>query len=166
MKIKIGSLPDGVHGYRFSEYPLLIGLSESDNFFSKVDVEATLEKRNRQIYLKASVRTTKQCTCDRCLDEFTQVLSNSYEMLYLFDTTSSLDFQGDVTIISPDTTEIDIDDDVRQIALLALPMKTLCRKDCAGLCPICGKNLNFESCECKIAEPDGRWAALAKFGAM
>lgn len=38
---------------------------------------------------------------------------------------------------------------VREDLLLALPAKFLCREDCKGLCPICGKNLNDGSCSCK-----------------
>ena len=43
---------------------------------------------------------------------------------------------------------------------LGLPMKPLCREDCAGLCSDCGIDLNRESCDCS-AEVDPRWAALA-----
>jgi uncharacterized protein len=43
---------------------------------------------------------------------------------------------------------------------LALPDKILCRPDCAGLCPECGRNLNDEPHEHDDAEPDPRWAAL------
>ena len=43
---------------------------------------------------------------------------------------------------------------------LALPDKILCRPDCAGLCPVCGKNLNDEPHVHEEAESDPRWAAL------
>ena len=43
---------------------------------------------------------------------------------------------------------------------LALPEKILCRPDCAGLCPVCGRDLNVEPHEHEEAEPDPRWAAL------
>ena len=40
-----------------------------------------------------------------------------------------------------------------------LPMHQLCREDCKGICPECGKNLNLGSCAC--APPsDARWSAL------
>jgi len=45
---------------------------------------------------------------------------------------------------------------------LALPDKILCRSDCAGLCPMCGKNLNDEPHEHDEHEADPRWAALAE----
>ena len=45
---------------------------------------------------------------------------------------------------------------------LELPDKILCRADCAGLCPVCGKNLNDEPHEHEEAESDPRWSALAE----
>ncbi len=45
---------------------------------------------------------------------------------------------------------------------LALPDKILCRGDCAGLCPVCGKDLNREPHEHEGEEVDPRWAALAE----
>jgi uncharacterized protein len=43
---------------------------------------------------------------------------------------------------------------------LALPDKILCRPDCAGLCPVCGKNLNDEPHEHVEETADPRWAVL------
>ena len=45
---------------------------------------------------------------------------------------------------------------------LALPDKILCRPDCAGLCPVCGKDLNAEPHEHAEEVVDPRWAALAE----
>jgi len=43
---------------------------------------------------------------------------------------------------------------------LALPDKILCRPDCAGLCPVCGKDLNAEPHEHTEERTDPRWAKL------
>jgi uncharacterized protein len=48
----------------------------------------------------------------------------------------------------------------RDSLILALPDKILCRLDCAGLCPVCGKDLNRDPHEHGEEEPDPRWAAL------
>ncbi|HEX9116447.1 MAG TPA: DUF177 domain-containing protein [Anaerolineae bacterium] len=55
---------------------------------------------------------------------------------------------------------LDMSEVLRQDVLVALPMHAVCRSDCKGLCPTCGKNLNEGSCDCQ-AEPDPRWARLA-----
>lgn len=48
----------------------------------------------------------------------------------------------------------------RDAVALALPDKILCRADCAGLCPVCGKNLNNEPHTHDEEPTDSRWAAL------
>jgi uncharacterized protein len=46
---------------------------------------------------------------------------------------------------------------------LILPRAILCREDCAGLCPVCGANLNLaESDHHHEPEPDPRWAKLSE----
>src|SRR5438874_11257083 len=48
----------------------------------------------------------------------------------------------------------------RDAMALALPDKILCRPDCAGLCPVCGKNLNDEPHTHEESVTDSRWSAL------
>ena len=48
----------------------------------------------------------------------------------------------------------------RDAVALSLPEQILCRDDCAGLCPECGKDLNAEPHEHEPPVPDSRWAAL------
>ena len=48
----------------------------------------------------------------------------------------------------------------RDAIALELPDQILCRPDCAGLCPVCGKDLNVEPHEHLERDPDPRWAAL------
>ena len=50
----------------------------------------------------------------------------------------------------------------RDAVALALPDKILCRPDCAGLCPVCGRDLNAEPHEHEDAGGDERWAKLAE----
>lgn len=50
----------------------------------------------------------------------------------------------------------------RDALALALPVQILCRPDCAGLCPVCGRNLNDEPHTHEEQTADPRWAALAE----
>lgn len=51
----------------------------------------------------------------------------------------------------------------RDALALSVPANLLCREDCAGLCPLCGANLNQAGAEHRHErEPDPRWAALSK----
>ena len=46
--------------------------------------------------------------------------------------------------------------------MLAAPLKALCEEGCKGLCPVCGRNRNRETCECAPPVADARWAELGK----
>jgi uncharacterized protein len=46
---------------------------------------------------------------------------------------------------------------------MAIPMKPLCREECLGLCPQCGKDRNLAPCGCGDEAADPRWAALQAF---
>jgi uncharacterized protein len=54
---------------------------------------------------------------------------------------------------------LDLTEAVRQYVIINLPMKPLCRRDCAGLCASCGVNLNDHQCGCS-AGVDSRWGPL------
>ena len=57
-------------------------------------------------------------------------------------------------------TNLDVSQWAHDAIALALPEKILCRPDCAGLCDVCGKNLNDEPHTHEEAHGDPRWAAL------
>ena len=159
MKIDISGLSEGLHQYTLTPEPSEIGLGEQ--FRETVRVFLTLDKSNRQIHTKVRVETVGSFCCDRCIDEFTRQVRNAYQMFY---TSEEVD-QGlcevdEVQFVSPDVREIDIGDDVRQIVMLAIPQKLLCKESCAGLCPRCGWNLNRGRCSCRVEEVDPRWDKL------
>jgi len=55
---------------------------------------------------------------------------------------------------------MDLTEPVRQALLVALPMKPLCREDCAGICPQCGANRNETQCGPAEETVDDRWSGL------
>lgn len=51
----------------------------------------------------------------------------------------------------------------RDALALSVPANLLCRPDCAGLCPVCGANLNETGPDHGHEQaPDPRWAALSE----
>jgi uncharacterized protein len=56
--------------------------------------------------------------------------------------------------------ELDVEAWARDLVSLGVPDQILCRSDCAGLCPVCGKDLNVEPHAHEDASGDPRWAAL------
>ena len=61
-----------------------------------------------------------------------------------------------------DNDRLDLSAWARDALALELPDKILCKPDCAGLCPVCGKDLNLEPHDHGEPEPDSRWSALAE----
>jgi uncharacterized protein len=58
---------------------------------------------------------------------------------------------------------LDLSGWARDALALTLPRTILCREDCAGLCPVCGANLNEAGPEHQHEpEPDPRWAKLSE----
>ena len=59
-----------------------------------------------------------------------------------------------------DGDSIDLDGILREQIILALPMYPKCSADCHGLCPVCGVDLNTQSCSCERDDVDPRWEKL------
>lgn len=58
--------------------------------------------------------------------------------------------------------QLDLSSWARDALVLELPDKILCRPGCAGLCPVCGVDLNAKPHEHEDEELDSRWSALAE----
>lgn len=110
--------------------------------------------------------TEIEMRCARCLDPVLTPVGGSFDLLYR---PLGVDAGKDERSISEAETEIgyysgdgiELDDVLREQILLALPARAVCRDECRGICPRCGRNLNAEACACAEPPPDPRWAALA-----
>jgi DUF177 domain-containing protein len=159
LKIRISQLSNGLHEYHLKGNSAEIGLDS--NFAPVVEVDAILDKTARQLYLRADVRTSGIFQCDRCLEEFSQPLASKYNMFYVFDETDSSRLPADeVQIIGVDTPSIDLSEDVRQVVVLSVPLKLLCKEECKGLCPRCGANRNTQPCDHREATESSQWRGL------
>ncbi len=159
MKIKITSLSEGRHFYNLDASVEELDLPAE--FFGKVKVQVLLEKTKEHILLRTSLSVLRHCECDRCLKQYDREFFNEYHMFYIHDISNKHLYDEDVvTVIRNDQDFIDISNDVREYAMLAIPMKNLCKDDCKGICPKCGKDLNVEDCTCGVEKVDPRWLAL------
>ena len=132
---------------------------------SMVRGEVRLMRTDRGILAKGILHTEVEVTCSRCLSLFGCPLDLNVEEEYFptIDVVSGAstplpDEPGCFTIDEHHV--LDLAEAIRQYALLAIPMKPLCREDCAGLCPSCGHNLNQGPCDCSPQEVDPRWSKL------
>jgi uncharacterized protein len=117
-------------------------------------VHITISKTGSKYLFEGHLCGGLRIRCDRCLEFYHRDLETDFR-LYLslppFDTDQrELELQEEdlsVDLITGD--EIDLKDIVREQIYLSLPIKSLCRDECFGLCPLCGSNLNVEKCECQ-----------------
>ena len=117
------------------------------------------------IRLVGSFSTEIENPCARCLEPVHNALSEKFDLLYR---PLGVDARSEEASISQAETEIGyyqgegllLEDVLKEQVLLALPVKQVCRADCKGFCPHCGRNLNEESCGCVASMPDPRWSAL------
>ena len=109
-----------------------------------------VEAAGRRVVVRGRLWTRLKVTCDRCLAEFE--LPMDEEVFLVFTPQVEADpeeleaealdqefYQGEV---------IDLWPMIEEHLVLARPIKILCRDDCQGLCPTCGRNLNDEACSC------------------
>jgi uncharacterized protein len=110
-----------------------------------------------RFYWQGTARTVVQGECRRCLTPLATPLRLEIGALFTQDP-DALD-DPDSYAVAPDATEIDVTPAVREELVLAAPRFVLCRDDCKGLCPQCGKDLNVDACDCEPAT-EARWQPL------
>jgi len=104
-----------------------------------------------------------ELACDRCLEPYSQEVAFTFEEEF-HEAAQALDDEDveDPALFLVEQNILDASEVVRQNLLLALPIRSLCRADCKGLCPSCGENRNVRTCDCPSDGGDPRWAALRK----
>lgn len=120
-----------------------------------------------EIFLNGTVTYKMQLTCARCLCEFDNPYTFPMDLVLQLVPDERLretaDEDDEFVMISGSRTTYVLDQHLRDLITLELPMKPVCKEDCQGLCPRCGTNLNEQGCNCVIKEDDPRWEALKKF---
>jgi len=119
----------------------------------------------RDIRLKGKLETSFEVPCARCLEPVLHVVDRSFDLLYRplgtdagHEELSITDAEAEIGYY--EGASLLLEDALREQVLLALPLKTVCREDCKGLCALCGRNLNEGQCSCAERVEDPRWAAL------
>jgi uncharacterized protein len=111
---------------------------------------------------------TMQATCDRCLDTATFPIESQFDLLYMpaGDGNSNGEDEIDRAAIEVgyyDGNGLPLNDVLREVVLLALPMQLVCSEGCKGICPVCGQNRNQQDCGCQPHAMDDRWSKLKNF---
>jgi uncharacterized protein len=116
----------------------------------------TLTRTPQGLYAQGSLRATAPAECVRCLTQFEQPVSSRFAEMYHYPPEKA---PADAFVI-PEHMNLDFSPIVREDMLLSMPMRLLCRPDCKGLCPKCGKNLNEGPCDCPPDDGNPRLSSL------
>ena len=90
-------------------------------------------KSEEDLTVSAHVEGERRMVCSLCLEEFNNLFEKDIALHY--------DIHG--------LDSVTLDGDVREEIILEHPIRVVCRAGCRGLCPVCGANLNRETCRCK-----------------
>jgi len=110
------------------------------------------------VFVDAKLEADCHTLCDRCATEMTEHLVIPISHTLVTELNDEDDEDAYIEV-GPDY-ELDVEALAVEELILNMPTKFLCREDCKGLCPTCGKNLNDGPCDCK-KEIDPRLQALA-----
>jgi len=154
--------------------PGAIGFGEEaeqvDNLAASGRAEVIHEHRGPKqvvadIRLKGRYSGRFEVPCARCIEPVEVPLSAEFDLIFR---PVGADAGAPERSISASETEIGyyqkdslvLEDVLREQVLLSLPVRTLCKPDCKGLCPHCGVNRNTQPCSCEDSQSDPRWEGL------
>lgn len=132
---------------------------------SPLDVDVRLESVTEGVLVTGTVAAQLTGQCARCLDPLEDELDVEVCELFAYAASATDETTEEDEVHRVDGDLIDVEPVVRDAIVLALPWTPLCRPDCAGLCPTCGRRLDDLPPDHGHQELDPRWAALAAFRA-
>jgi len=92
--------------------------------------------------------------CSRCLETYESTCTSEIHLVYVYGKDPYHDKEN--VVLRPDDIErvyytgsqLDMSIGMREAIVLALPIAPVCKEDCKGLCPICGRSKNKHMCDC------------------
>ena len=142
---------------------------EEDEFrqVEPLTVNAEAELAGKEIRVYGHISTVLEAACDRCLEQIKIPVEQDFDLPYRPMEEIALEEEVEVGaeelkvgFFSGDG--VNLEDVVKEQVLLSVPMKTVCRPDCRGLCPVCGANRNVRQCDCALQHQDSPFAFLKK----
>lgn len=123
---------------------------------------------DQSVHVRGRLSARLELQCGRCLEDFPFALEQELDLFYLPHRAEQEDEEEDeIELADRDMVvayykgeRLDLGEMIREQFFLAVPMKRLCREECAGICPTCGANRNTRRCQCPPADAETRLAGL------
>lgn len=139
---------------------LSLNQNENDDFqiLGEVTLQGEIVNVGGSLELKADGCAKLERICDRCTEAYrTEFKYFIEERMKKIDAEDGVE-SSDVLLIEGSC--IDLAELAYTGLCLNLPIKSLCSEECKGLCPVCGKNLNNQTCDCDNKSTDPRFDVL------
>jgi uncharacterized protein len=118
-----------------------------------VEIDLVAHSVREGIEVLGRLSGTMRFSCSRCLVDFGQNFSHPVQEIFYYSS-------EDEEAYRVAGTAIDLEQMVRDVVVLSMPIRPLHRPDCKGLCPICGADRNLVDCGHSLEPVDERWAPL------
>jgi uncharacterized protein len=126
--------------------------------------------RIRELFeVQGTFRTSVRLPCSRCLKDFDTPLASDFEITYTKEMPGLMDVVDEeeielrveeIGMFHFKGEEINLQHGIQEQVVMAFPLQPLCDKNCKGLCPKCGSDLNQEDCDCKQEPGTNKFAVL------
>ncbi|WP_242826507.1 YceD family protein [Caldisalinibacter kiritimatiensis] len=122
-----------------------------------IEIKADIYNTDDGIFLSGKLIYIYSENCARCLKEFKNKVETKISAKIVGKNEDIDEYE---VIIYHSEGKFNLEDIVITFVNLSLPMRVLCKDDCKGLCPKCGKNLNEGECNCEVDNVDPRLEKL------
>jgi len=128
------------------------------------------------LHVRGHLKLKTSGPCARCLADTQLLMDQELDLFFLPESEALAEYDDEegaelqdrdlvVTFYKGDV--LDLGAVIREQALLAQPMKRLCREDCKGVCPTCGADRNLKNCPCpKEAKAQTPFSSLPLLGSL
>ncbi len=127
-----------------------------------LSLDLRLESVSEGVLVSGSVSGPVTGECGRCLREINDSVTVTVQELYAYENSTTDQTAGEDEVGRMQGDLIDLEPEVRDGLVLALPANPLCRADCPGLCPECGVNWDDLPADHRHEQLDPRWAGLSQ----
>lgn len=142
-------------------FSFMLDMSDYDRsgirpFPDAIEVGGVIENRAGVVELLGQAEGVYCSPCDRCQTAAQRRMTIPMQHVLV----TSLNREDNDELILVEDMHLDLSELAESDIILALPSKFLCKEDCRGLCPRCGKDLNDGDCGCDLSETDPRLESL------
>ena len=160
MKLNLDTLPFGRSALEVEEtFPV----EDGEGGWSGLSAggELTVDNTESRVLIAGVLAVSCPAVCDRCLEAFELAYEAGVDIQIIRAKPGTPGEEPpDTWILYQVRGEVDLDEPLREAALLDLPIKRVCREECLGICPSCGADRNQKDCDCPRESTDPRWDGL------